>query len=118
MQKQLEDFYNSQKEPNRSCLFALRDIILNFDPNLKETTKYGMPCFVLRKKHFCYLWIDKITGTPYILLVDGVHIEHTALKAGARKRMKVLEINPEQDIPLHTIHEIFNLAIHYRNKPK
>ena len=118
MQSQLENFYNIRKEPNRSCLFALRDIILNFDPGFQETIKYGMPCFVLRKKHFCYLWTDKTTGNPYILLVDGVHIKHTALKTGSRKRMKVLEIDPKRDIPLHTIHEIFNLAIHYRNKSK
>lgn len=113
MSQSPEEFYLSQPEPTQSCLFALKDIILDFDNNLKETLKYGMPCFVYKKKHFCYLWTDKKTQEPYILIVEGDNIEHPLLIKGDRKRMKILPINPNENIPLQSIHEIFNLALNF-----
>ena len=55
----LDRFYLEKKEPFRSCLLALRQIILDSDPDIRETRKYGMPCFCLGKRHFCCLWTDK-----------------------------------------------------------
>ncbi|MFT7591627.1 MAG: hypothetical protein ACI9UJ_001551, partial [bacterium] len=74
--KGLDDFYLSKPEPNKSCLLALRDIILQANLGLSETVKYGMPCFCLGKKAVCYLWIDKATHWPYILFVDGNQLSH------------------------------------------
>lgn len=113
MNKELDHFYQSKKEPHKSCLLTLRDIILDFDNNLGHTMKYGMPCFVYKNKHFCYLWIDKKTNEPYILVVEGDQIDHPNLIKGDRKRMKILPIDSNKDIPLQTIHEIFNLALKF-----
>ncbi|MFV1884870.1 MAG: DUF1801 domain-containing protein [Balneola sp.] len=114
MRPQLLDFYSSKKEPIQSCLFALRDIILEFSPEITETLKYGMPCFVYRKKHFCYLWTDKKSGYPYILIVEGNKIHHPSLRQGDRKRMKEFLVKPNEDIPVAAIHEVLNLALtHY-----
>lgn len=55
MIEQLHDYYLNKEEPNKSCLFALRNIILNQDTNITETQKWGMPCFCYKKKIFCYL---------------------------------------------------------------
>lgn len=41
----LHNYYLNKKEPNKSCLLALRSIILNQDTNITETQKWGMPCF-------------------------------------------------------------------------
>lgn len=109
------DYFFAQPEPNQSCFFALREIILQFDHRLQETVKYGMPCYVLDKKPFCYLWQHKKTGQPYLLMVQGHQIRHPALQQGARKRMKILPISPKQDIPVQTIHEIFNLNLKLYN---
>jgi len=104
-------FYLKQPEPNKSCFLALRDILLNFDPNITKTVKYGMPCFCYNNKAFCYLWQDKKTREPYLLIVDGNLIEHPQLEAGSRARMKILRVNPNKDIKLDLIHEILDLAI-------
>ena len=77
-------FYLNKEEPNKSCLLALRNIILSQDENITETTKYGMPCFCYKKKMFCYLWIDKKTTEPYILFVEGKHLNHPKLETGNR----------------------------------
>lgn len=111
MVDKLHDYYLSKKEPNKSCLLALRSLILQQDPNITETQKYGMPCFCYRKKMFCYLWTDKKTDAPYLLMVEGKHLDHPALEAGSRSRMKIFRVAPNRDIPVETIEHILQKAL-------
>lgn len=112
----LSDYYLTQEEPQKSCLLTLRSIILKQDGNISETVKYGMPCFCYRKKMFCYLWTDKKTKEPYILMVEGKHLTHPELEQGGRSRMKILRIDPNEDLPIDTIELILNDALDlYRN---
>jgi len=104
-------FYLKQSEPTKSCLLAMRDILLGLDDNITETVKYGMPCFCYGPKMFCYLWTDKKTNNPYFLLVEGQQIDHPALEAGTRKRMKTLTVNPTEDLDIETINDVLNLAL-------
>lgn len=111
-----DHFYLKHDEPNKSCFLALRDILLNFDTKISETVKYGMPCFCYNNKMFCYLWTDKKTAEPYLLMVDGNLMEHPSLESGSRARMKILRVNPNEDIDLDLIHEILNLGINLFTK--
>jgi hypothetical protein len=92
MLRDLDNFYQEKKEPTRSCLLALRKIILDQDQNVTETRKYGMPCFCYKSKMFCYLWTDKKTGEPYILMVEGQYLNYPVLEIGNRSRMKIFRI--------------------------
>ncbi|MCD8042879.1 MAG: DUF1801 domain-containing protein [Tannerellaceae bacterium] len=111
MKEDLTNFYLEQEEPQKSTLLALRSIILGFDSHISETQKYGMPCFLYKKNIFCYLWTDKKTAGPYILMAEGNYLDNPALEQGTRARMKIMRINPEADIPIQTIGEIFKDAI-------
>lgn len=116
MINELNNYYLSKEEPNKSCLLALRDIILRQDNDITETMKWGMPCFCFRKKMFCYIWVDKKTTEPYILIVEGKHLEHPLLETGSRSRMKIFRVNPNEDLPVRTIELILNQALDlYRN---
>ena len=116
MLEETEIFYLKKDEPHRSCLLALRTIILNQDRNITESRKYGMPCFCYKKKVFCYLWTDKKTGEPYLLFVEGKFLSHPHLETGNRSRMKILRINPQTDLDLETIELLLNQALDlYRN---
>ena len=110
MLPELDNFYLNQQEPNRSCFLALRDIILGYHPQITADFKYGLPFFMFKSKMFCYLWKDKKTNQPYISIAAGNKIEHPALFQGDRKRFKLLFIDPEEDIPIQLIREIFDLA--------
>ena len=55
----LNNFYLQQQEPVKSCLLALRAIILSQDNNISNVMKYGMPFFCYKGKMFCYLWTHK-----------------------------------------------------------
>lgn len=112
----LSNYYLNKEEPPKSSLLALRSIILNMDKDVSETVKYEMPCFCYKKKMLCYLWTDKKTGEPYILMVEGKLLNHPELEQGSRSRMKILRIDPNEDLPIETIKLILNDALNlYRN---
>ena len=111
MVDELNNYYLNKAEPNKSCLLALRDIILKQDTNITATLKYRMPCFCYKKKMFCYLWTDKKTDEPYILMVEGKHLNHPELEEGDRSRMKIFRVNPKKDLPIKTIESILQNAL-------
>jgi hypothetical protein len=116
MVEQLHNYYLNKEEPNKSCLLALRSIILDQDTNVTETQKWGMPCFCYKKKMFCYLWTDKKTDEPYILMVEGKYLDYSELEEGERSRMKIFRVNPNKDLPIKTIENILQKALNlYKN---
>jgi Domain of unknown function (DU1801) len=66
MLSDIDNFYLQKKEPVKSCLLALRDIILAGDKDISASWKYGMPFFCYNGKMFCYLWVHKKYDRPYI----------------------------------------------------
>ncbi len=111
MLKSLDTFYSNTEEPMRSTFMALSDVILSQDENLNSSIKYGMPFFSYNKKMFCYLWVDKKTKEPYIGIVVGDKIHHPDLEQGNRKKMKILRIDSQKDLPVKKIREVLNLAL-------
>jgi len=108
---ELYNYYLEQEEPQKSCLLALRSIILEQDKDVSETVKYGMPCFCYKKKMFCYLWTDNKTKEPYMLFVEGKYLNHPELETGGRSRMKILRINSIEDLPIQLIRSLLNDAL-------
>ena len=98
-------------EPTRSCLLALRQLVLDADPLVNATVKYGMPCYCYGKTAFCYLWTDKKTNDPYILFVEGRHLDHPVLEAGDRARMKIMRVDPRKDIPVERVRTVLQAAL-------
>ncbi len=107
----LERYYEKLEPELREIFFSLRYYILNFDVNISEHLKYGAPFFYYKKKQFCYLYKHKKTKIPYIGIVKGDQIEHEALFQGERKKMKILELNPKEDLPFDKIEEVLHLLI-------
>lgn len=108
---EIDQYYYSKEEPVQSCLLTLRHLILSQSSEVAETRKWAMPCFTYKKKMFCFLWTDKQTNEPYILMVEGTYLKHPELEKGSRSRMKILRIDSNKDIPVATINEIMNEAL-------
>lgn len=106
----INQYYDHLPEPDKGCLLALRQIVLNFHPEIKECWKYQMPFYYMKGKMFCYFWKDKKSKKPYLGIVKGHLIEHPALEKGSRKKMKVLPINPLEDLPKELILDILQKA--------
>lgn len=114
--KETDNFYINKEEPNRSCLLALRSILLDLDPQINETLKWRIPCFSYKKKMFCFFNVDKKTKSPYLLMVGGKYLHFPELEVGTRSRMKILRINPEEDLPIELVRSILNEALNlYKN---
>ena len=113
--RDIDNFYLQKEEPVKSCLQALREIILSSDKNITESWKYKMPFFCYKEKMFCYLWIHKKTNQPYLGIVDGNKINHPKLIIENRSRMKIMKLDAEKDLPIKTIHSILKMAIDIRN---
>ena len=111
MIREVDNYYVNKEEPIKACLLALRIIIIKQGTNITETQKWGMPCFCYKKKVFCYLWTDKKTGEPYILMVEGNHLVHPKLEAGKRSRMKIFRVDPNEDLPVKTIENILQKSL-------
>ncbi len=115
--KPIDNFYFDQKEPVRSCLLALKSIITDYNTDFEHQWYYRLPCFMYQKQIFCYLWVDKKSQFPYIAIGKGVKLEHPDLIQGKRTFVKLLMIDPDKDIPVDKIHEIFNMAMRlYQHK--
>ncbi|MCK5443532.1 MAG: DUF1801 domain-containing protein [Maribacter sp.] len=106
-----DNFYLDKQEPNKSCLLAMRNMVLGFDTDITETRKYRMPCFCYKGKMFCYLWVDKESNEPYFLMVEGKQLHHPQLETGTRSRMKIFRVDSNTDLPISAIYMILKEAL-------
>lgn len=114
MLRAIDNYFLEKEEPVKSCLLALRKILLTQDINLTETWKYGMPVYCYKGKMFCYLWTHKKFKQPYIGFVEGNKITHPLLIQEKRARMKIMLLDPVKDIPIKTIRTIIQqLTLYY-----
>lgn len=111
MLSEIDHFYLDKEEPLKSCLLALRGLILSQDKNITCHWKYKLPFFYYNEKMFCYLWIHKKYKQPYIGIVKGNQLNHPDLLLENRSQIKILLIDPEKDIPVKTINTILKKAL-------
>ena len=60
---------------------------------------------------FCYLWFHKKYKQPYIGIVEGNRFNEPFLIQEVRSRMKIMLLDPNEDLPLQTIENILQKAI-------
>ena len=113
MLKPVDNYFLQQPEPEKSCLLALRTLLLSVDKDITEAWKYGMPFYCYHGKMFCYLWTHKKLGQPYLGIVEGGKIDHPLLLKEKRARMKIMLVDPAKDIPVATINSILKKALHF-----
>src|ERR1700744_4064180 len=104
--REIDHYFLQKDEPVKSCLQFLRIHILKQDKNITEAWKYKMPFYCYNGKMFCYLWVHKKNGLPYLGVVEGKKINHPELIIENRSRMKILLIDPAADIPIEIIDSI------------
>jgi hypothetical protein len=111
MLRPIDNWFLQQEEPAKSCIEFLRVHIPALDKRITEEWKYGLPFYYLNGKMFCYLWIHKKLGKPYIGIAEGNRINHPDLLIEKRKRIKILLIDPSKDIPVRKINGILKKVI-------
>ena len=112
---ELDQFYLKKEEPFRSCMLGLRDIILSINDEITPEWKYKIPFFYYKGKMLCYLWIHKKYKQPYIGFVNGNLLIDEDLLVEKRAKMKILLIEPDQDLPIEKINSLLRTVIALRN---
>lgn len=107
----LDNYFLQQTEPTKSCLQFLREYILQLDAHITETWKYGMPIYCYNGKMCCYLWVHKKYHQPYIGIVEGSRVHHPDLLTEKRARMKILLLDPQEDLPMEKINHVLEQTI-------
>ena len=110
MLRPIDDYFLKHEEPVKSCLQFLREHILKQYSDITETWKYEMPIYCVKGKMFCYLWVHKKYKQPYIGFVKGKEIDHPDLLIEKRAKMKILLLDPANDIPVKKINAILKIA--------
>jgi hypothetical protein len=108
-----DQFYLNFEEPVRGCLLALKEWILQSDPEVTAEWKYGMPFFCYKGKMFCYLWVHKKLRQPYIGFVEGNRMDHPQLLQEKRSRMKIFMLDANKNLPLKTIQSLLKEALQF-----
>jgi hypothetical protein len=105
--RNIDNYFLKKEEPAGTCLQSLRIFILSRDEHITEGWSYSMPFYYYKGKRCCYLWVHKKLKQPYIGIVDGKHIDHPDLLHEKRARMKIFLIDPQKDIPVRKLNQIF-----------
>ena len=109
--KELDLFYLQQENPLKDRFLSLRAHILNYNKGITEAWKFRMPFFCYQGQSFCYFRVKK-DSMPYIGFTEGKRMVHPALISEDRARIKILKIDPAEDIPGKVLDEILKEAIH------
>lgn len=117
----IDQYFEQKDEPTKGCLLFLRSYILKSNPDITENWKYKMPVYCYKGKMLCYLWIHKKYKSngiplPYIGIIDGNLIDDPDLIQETRARMKILLIDPFEDIPAERIDRLLNTMVGIRDK--
>ena len=115
----IDQYFEQLEEPTKSCLLFLRSFISKIDPDITETWKYKMPVYCYKGKMLFYLWRHKKYKSngiplPYIGIIDGNLIDESDLIKEARARMKILLIDPQEDIPVERIERLLRVMVGLR----
>ena len=111
MLRPIDNWFLEKDEPVKSCLQFLRMYILKQNAGITEAWKYGMPFFCYKGKMFCYLWVHKKIGQPYLGIVEGKKINHPDLIVEKRARMKILLLDADKDIPIRKINTLLKKVL-------
>ena len=112
----LDKFYAYQAEPCKACLLAIRDIIMQEDPEVITLLKYGIPFFTYRGKPFAYLWFRKDLNQPYLgLLYSNVRGDHESLQAD-RPRVNIMCFDPNTELPVEILQTTIRQIINFRKE--
>jgi hypothetical protein len=112
----LESYYLSKPEPYQSCLLALRDIILQTNPDICHERKFQIPFFTYKQKKLGYLWLNGKKLMVGFCLDKSLQEVTTGVKP--KDQYESIQVDPNEDIPVEIILERLNYYITLINRNK
>jgi len=99
----LESYYLSKPEPYQSCLLALKEVILRYNPGICHERKFQIPFFTYKGKKLGYLWLNQKK------LMLGFCLDKSLIEFAPgvkpKDRYESVRIDPNADLPVDYIFE-------------
>lgn len=92
--KEVNEYIEKQKSPQREICQKLRKIILKTFPDIKEEMKWGVPSYADGKYYFVALKTHVNLGFS----IKGLSEDNIALFQGSGKTMRNIKIKSESEI--------------------
>ena len=99
----LESYYLNKPEPYRSCLLALKDIILHANPGIVHERKFQIPFFTYKGKKLGYLWLNRKKLMLGFCLDKS--LQETIGGVKPKDKYESMQIDANADIPVDIILE-------------
>ena len=94
MDKQVDDYIEKQKSPQKEILKKVREIFLRTLPNCKEKSAWGVVAFEEGK-----FYISAIKNRVHVgFAINGLNKEEIGLFEGSGKTMRHIKIHSLEDI--------------------
>lgn len=110
MQEQIDNYFYSLNEPQKSCLLFLRRFILDHSDKITESRKFNTPFYYYNLKWLAFISYHPQTKIIYVAFVNGYLIDHPKLVSEKRKKQKIIYIDPEKDVDVRSLKKILNNA--------
>ena len=98
-----ESYYLHKPEPYRSCMLALKDLILRTDSGICHERKFQIPFFTYQQKKLGYIWLNRKK------LMLGFCVDKSLVQAPdgvkAKDQYESIQIDPDVDLPVELILE-------------
>lgn len=104
----LENYFLQYNEPLQSSMLYLRSWLKK--QGLEEVYKFSTAFYQYKNKMFCYMSVRAKDRQLYLGFVKGYKMKHPSLIKEGRKQIKVIYINPEEDLPMKELNDIVKLA--------
>ena len=106
MQEQIDNYFFSLPEPQRSCLLFLREVVLSYSDKITESRKFNTPFYYYDKKWLGFISYDPKTKIIYIAFAKGYLMKHPKLVSEGRKKQKIFYVDPAKDIDIKSLKAI------------
>lgn len=110
MQEQIDNYFYSLNEPQKSCLLFLRRFILDYSDKITESRKFNTPFYYYNKKWLAFISYDPKTNVIYIAFVKGNLMKHPKLVSEGRKQQKIFYVDPSKDVDIKSLKAILQEA--------
>jgi len=99
----LETYYLNKPEPYRSCLLALKNIIMQTNPGVVHERKFQIPFFTYKSKKLGYLWLNRKKLMLGFCLDKS--LQETIGGVKPKDKYESMQIDANADIPIDIILE-------------
>ena len=107
----LDAWFEALPSGHRETLLFLRKLLTAPPHCLEERYAWRIPVYYRNDRYLCYLYHEAKRGRSYLAFVRATHFVHPLLRAEGRKQIRILQLDPDSDVPVEAIEQVLAQAL-------